>query len=158
MNPRWNPTTARPTFSGSAMAQFLGTSSPNTICTAVASTNAAVKATTDAVSSGRPTASIGTCRSAAIEGSAMKPTTRLVMVMPSCAPDNCVDMVRSASRSDFAFGGRLGEPRHRRAVHRHERELGGHEHGVRGDQRQHDQDQQPFDDHRLLTPAHGLRD
>jgi len=102
VNARCAPTTALPTFSGSAIAQFFGTSSPKTIWVAVAMRNAAVNATASDVSSGRPAASIGTRSSAAMEGSAMKPTTRLVIVMPSWAPESCVDSVRRPAEREIA--------------------------------------------------------
>ena len=99
VNPRWNPCTDRAVGSGLARARFLGTSSPNTIVTAVARISAAVTATPGAAVSGTPAAASGSSSSRATAGSARKPIARLVMVMPSCAPDSCVDSVRSADRT-----------------------------------------------------------
>ena len=83
VKPRWNPTTARPTRIGSAIAQFFGTSSPNTIWAPVASTKATVNAVAVTAASGRPESPIGPRSSAPSEGSAMNPTTSEVMVIPS---------------------------------------------------------------------------
>ncbi len=99
VNPRWNPDTARAVRSGCDSAMFLGTSSPNTMVSAVASTSARVRETDRAAASPRPTAPSGPRSRAAIEGSATNPTARLVTVMPSWAPDSWVDSVRRAART-----------------------------------------------------------
>ena len=70
---------------------FFGTSSPNTICTPVASSNAAATAVTSATSASSPSTPSGPSSSVATDGSATKPIARLVTVIPSWAPDRYVD-------------------------------------------------------------------
>ncbi len=65
------------------MAKFLGTSSPNTICTAVAIPRAIAMAIPWLDDAGSPTASTRGSRTSAMVGSAMKPRIRDVTVMPS---------------------------------------------------------------------------
>ena len=62
---------------------FFGTSSPNTICTAVASSNAKAIATISIASALSPIAPSGPRSNAATDGSATKPIARLVTVIPS---------------------------------------------------------------------------
>ena len=62
---------------------FFGTSSPNTICTAVASSNARATAATSATSASSPSASSGPRSNVATDGSATKPIAKLVTVIPS---------------------------------------------------------------------------
>ena len=80
---------------GRAMASDFGTSSPTTIVATVASTSAMTMAVPDARSSltTRPTS--GSIASA-IVGSAMKPISSDVTVIPSCAPDRLNDRRRRA--------------------------------------------------------------
>ena len=56
-NIAWTPATARAVRSGVAIARFFGTSSPNTIDSAVARTSAITAAAPVAAPSGRPTSS-----------------------------------------------------------------------------------------------------
>ena len=70
-NPLCSQTTARAVRSGSAIARFLGTSSPNTIDSAVASTNASTVAVPPAAASDRPSATRPGTNRVAIAGSAM---------------------------------------------------------------------------------------
>ncbi len=72
--------TALDTAIGSAMAQFLGTSAPKTICTVVAITSASP---TDTAALEMPHDSSGTASKVASDGSAKKPTSKDVTVMPS---------------------------------------------------------------------------
>src|SRR5215218_5448201 len=84
------------------MARFLGTSSPKTMVTPVDSTKATTSDTLVAAMPDTPTDSRGPSMRSAMAGSARKPISRLVSVMPSWAADSCVDSVRSASRSPRA--------------------------------------------------------
>jgi hypothetical protein len=70
---------------------FFGTSSPKTICTPVASSNATATAMTSATSASNPSAPSGPRNSAATDGSATKPIAKLVTVIPSWAPDRYVE-------------------------------------------------------------------
>jgi hypothetical protein len=83
VKPRWKPTTARPTRNGSAIAQFFGTSSPKTIWKPVTTTKATANAVAVTAVSLRPVSPSGPRRIVASDGSAMKPTTSDVTVMPS---------------------------------------------------------------------------
>ncbi len=95
------PTTARyasvdparnlATGSGLAMPRFFGASSPKTICTTVATKTPAATETPVIMASGRP-ASVSHGRTmTAIAGSARKPTSSAVTVMPSWAPESMKD-------------------------------------------------------------------
>ena len=55
--PAWMPATMRAVPIGRAMARFFGTSSPNTIDSAVAKTSAITEAVPPAAPGGRPTSS-----------------------------------------------------------------------------------------------------
>ena len=70
-NPLCSQTTARAVRSGSAIARFLGTSSPNTMDSAVASTSASTVAVVAAAPSARPSAARPGTNSVAMAGSAM---------------------------------------------------------------------------------------
>src|SRR5207249_48860 len=72
---------------GEEIAQFLGTSSPTTIRKTVDSAVPSTSASDREVDGGIPSDSSGPAISAAMDGSASMPTTRLVTVIPSCAPD-----------------------------------------------------------------------
>ena len=96
VNPRMNPWTALAVCSGSATARFWGTSSPRTIVTAVARISAIVTATPWTAPDGTPRLSSGPSMSFAIAGSARKPMSRFVIVIPSWAPESCVERLRSA--------------------------------------------------------------
>jgi hypothetical protein len=90
------PTTARAVRSGLEMARFFGTSSPNTMDSEVASSSAMVSASGATTPCGRPVASNGGSIRFAIAGSAMYPVIKVVMVMPSWAPDSWKESVRWA--------------------------------------------------------------
>jgi hypothetical protein len=60
-----------------------GTSSPNTICTAVANSNARTSAATSVTAASSPSASSGPRSNVAIDGSATKPIAKLVTVIPN---------------------------------------------------------------------------
>ncbi len=102
VKPRMAPWTARPTRIGSEMAQFFGTSSPSTIDTPVAMMRARATATAETVDSDQPNELRGGRSNVAMEGSAMKPITRLVTVIPSCAPESCVERDANPSCRPFA--------------------------------------------------------
>ncbi len=89
--------------SGTAMARFFGASSPSTICTTVASTKASTTETPPTAASGRPIPDRAGRSSADTDGSAMKPTTSPVTVMPSCAPDSMNDSRSSTLRARAAL-------------------------------------------------------
>ncbi len=82
------------TRSGSAMPQFLGISSPRTICTPVAMPKPSTRVTAVSAPEGRPRGSSAGERRAPSAGWAMKPTSSVVMVMPSCAPESMNDRRR----------------------------------------------------------------
>ncbi len=96
VKPRRKPWTARAVASGFAIARFFGTSSPKIIVTPVARTSAIASATPDTAPSGTPALVSGPRTRSAIAGSARKPISRLVSVMPTCADESCVDRWRSA--------------------------------------------------------------
>ncbi len=85
------PATKRATCSGLDTAQFLGRSSPITICTAEASSMPTTTVTPETAPSGTPIEVNGPCSSSASAGSASMPTTREVMVMPSWVPESWKD-------------------------------------------------------------------
>lgn len=93
----WGPATKRATCNGRDTAQFLGTSSPITICTAEASSMPTTTATPETAPAGMPIAANGPRSSSASAGSASMPTTREVMVMPSWVPESWKDSCRSDS-------------------------------------------------------------
>ena len=68
---------------GRDKAMFFGTSSPNTICTAVANSNAAASAATSVTSASSPSSWSGPRSNVAIDGSATKPIAKLVTVIPN---------------------------------------------------------------------------
>jgi hypothetical protein len=68
---------------GRDKAMFFGTSSPNTICTAVASSNVRAIAATSVTSASSPSASSGPRSNVASDGSATKPIAKLVTVIPN---------------------------------------------------------------------------
>ena len=99
---------ARAIGSGLAIARFFGANSPKTIWPIVASTSAIASEIPNVADSGIPTASSSGSIAPAIAGSATKPSTKVVTVMPSCAPDSmklsllCTAMARVAFRSPNA--------------------------------------------------------
>jgi hypothetical protein len=90
---RWKPTTSFAVRSGWAIAMFLGTSSPKIIVMPVARTRASATEAERAATSPTPASTSGGPTRAAIAGSARKPMPRLVTVIPSCAPESCVERV-----------------------------------------------------------------
>ena len=68
---------------GRDKAMFFGTSSPNTICTAVASSSAKTSAANSVTPASSPSASSGRRSNVAIDGSATKPIAKLVTVIPN---------------------------------------------------------------------------
>ena len=102
VKPRMNPWTSFAVPSGRAIARFLGTSSPRTIVNAVARISPMATEMPDTAPEGTPRSSSGPSMSSAIAGSAMKPISRLVSVMPSWAPESCVERLCSASRTPRA--------------------------------------------------------
>jgi hypothetical protein len=93
VKPRWNPLTARAVASGREMARFLGTSSPKIMVRPVASTSARAMEVERAATGDSPASVSGPTIRAAMAGSARNPMPRFVTVMPSCAPESCVDSV-----------------------------------------------------------------
>lgn len=90
------------TARGEEIAQFLGTSSPTTISTMVDSAVPITSAIEPAAEWEMPSDSSGPAMSRAIDGSASMPTTRLVTVMPSCAPESWNVRFRTAFRAPDA--------------------------------------------------------
>jgi hypothetical protein len=102
VNRRWKPWVARAVAIGLAMAMFLGTSSPKIIV----SVDPIARPRPTAIGRTRPSgtpapSSVGEIRSA-MAGSARKPMARLVTVIPTCAPESCVESVRRAARTPLA--------------------------------------------------------
>ncbi len=89
---------------GSDTASVLGTISPTIIENTVAISIASTDATDDAVDADRPSDSSGPCSSTPIDGLAMKPSTRVVRVMPSWHADSWVESRRCEVSTDFAPG------------------------------------------------------
>ena len=96
MNTFCGRTTRSATRIGWAMAQFLGTSSPNTICVNVTTMNAPVVEIAVTTPWLRPVSPKPSANRTPTDGPVRKPATRLVTVMPSCAPDRLVDVFVSA--------------------------------------------------------------
>ncbi len=86
LNQRWALPTRLATASGEEIAQFFGTSSPTTIRNTVDRPVPITSASERASDSEAPRSLSGPLISAATDGSASMPTTRLVTVMPSWAP------------------------------------------------------------------------
>ena len=97
VKPRMKPWVLRAVWSGRAMAMFLGTISPKIIVTTVPRTRPSASASGVTTLSGTPADANGSSMRSAIAGSARKPMARLVTVMPTWAPESCVDSERSAS-------------------------------------------------------------
>ena len=96
VNKRWNPWVARAVSIGRAIARFFGTSSAKTMVTTELTMSPMATASGRTAPSGTPTASRGPSISSAIAGSARKPIARLVMVMPTWAPESWVESDRRA--------------------------------------------------------------
>ena len=96
VNMRWKPWVARAVSIGRAIARFLGTSSANTMVTSELTVSPIATATGLTAPGGNPAASSGPSMSSAIAGSARKPIARLVIVMPTWAPESWVDSERRA--------------------------------------------------------------
>ena len=100
---RMKPCVARAVSIGLAMARFFGTSSPKIIVSVGADRQPEADGERDGTtSSGTPIASSGGEISSAIAGSARKPMARLVTVMPTWAPESCVESDRSAASTPMA--------------------------------------------------------
>ena len=82
--------------SGTANAKFLGTSSPITMENRVASEMPITVPSTGTAASGTPRSIIGPRSSELMAGSKVYPVSRVVRVMPSCALERCVEVIRSA--------------------------------------------------------------
>lgn len=102
LNQRCALPTRLATASGEEIAQFLGTSSPTTIRNTVDSAVPSTSATDRDAECEMPSDSRGPAISAAIDGSESMPTTRLVTVMPSCAPESWKVRCRTAFRAPEA--------------------------------------------------------
>jgi len=98
VNARRKPWVALAVPIGRARAMFFGTSSPNTIVRRVETTRPIVTAVGPTALSGRPSAVSGSRMSSDVVGSASQPMPRLVIVMPSCAPERLLDR----RRNDFS--------------------------------------------------------
>ena len=85
---------ARASGSGAAIARFLGYSSPKIICTIVATASASTVPMLMLTAAGTPTTPSSSPSVSPTIGSATKPTSRPVTVMPSCAPES-MNEVRS---------------------------------------------------------------
>ena len=96
VKPRMKRWVARAVCMGLAMARFLGTSSPKIIVRNVPSSRPIAVATGRTAPSGTPADSRGPRIRCDTAGSARNPIARLVTVMPTCAPDSCVERVRRA--------------------------------------------------------------
>ena len=141
---RMNPCVARAVSIGLAMARFFGTSSPKIIVSVAPIASPRPMASGCMTSSGMPTASSGGEISSAIAGSARKPMARLVTVMPTWAPESCVDSERSAAQHADGPGVTLGgELLDAGPVDGDERELRRDEDAARDDEHQRDRQQDP---------------
>ncbi len=96
--------TRRATGSGEEIAQFFGTSSPMTMSTTVDTAVPRTSAREPAAEPGTPAARSGPASRAATDGSASMPITRLVRVMPSCAPESWKVSDRTAASAPGAPG------------------------------------------------------
>ena len=86
-NAPWVRTVHRSVRSGSAMATFLGTSSPNSIWNTAARPMTRTRATVDDTPEGSPAAWVIDSIRRPIVGSTRTPRAMLLTVMPNCAPD-----------------------------------------------------------------------
>src|SRR5690606_20850911 len=102
LNQRCALPTRLATASGEEIAQFFGTSSPTTIRNTVDRAVPITSASERDADSETPMLFSGPEISAAIDGSESMPTTRLVTVMPSCAPDSWNVRFRTALRAPAA--------------------------------------------------------
>ena len=154
---RW---VARAVCMGLAMARFLGTSSPKIIVRNVPSARPIAVATGRTAPSGTPADSSGPRIRCETAGSARKPMARLVTVIPTWAPESCVDSERSALCTPWAaWSPACGVPVDLGAVDGDERELGRDEDPTGRDQQQREgQEQQVGHGGASLgpTPPRGL--
>lgn len=102
LNQRCGVATRLATASGEEIAQFLGTSSPTTIRKTVDRAVPMTSATERDAEGETPSDSSGPAISLAIDDSESMPTTRLVTVMPSWAPDSWNVRFRAALRAPDA--------------------------------------------------------
>ena len=148
VNMRWKPWVARAVSIGRAIARFLGTSSANTMVTSELIVSPIATATGRTAPSGTPAARSGPSMSSAIAGSARKPIARLVIVMPTWAPESWVDSERRARWTPAAGASPVRRgPRDLVAVDGHERELGGDEDAGGDHEEQRDAEQDPGGQH-----------
>ena len=103
VNRRMIACTRRAVPNGIAMATYLGTNSPSTIVMMVAIARPIIVATVLAVVPCRPKAAKGLPKTLIKLGSAKKPMARLVMVIPTWAPDNWVLNDLRASKTPAAW-------------------------------------------------------
>ena len=103
-NQRTGPAATFAVASGSDTASVLGTISPTIIENTVAISMARTEATDEAVDSDRPSCWSGPMSSTPIDGLAMKPSTRVVRVMPSWQAESWVESRRCEVSTDRAPG------------------------------------------------------
>ncbi len=94
--------TLRRVLSGSAIAMFLGTISPNIICNIAAIAIAAIQEAVSDAPLGAPKFSKSDLISSPTEGSARIPRITLLRVIPSCDPESCFRKSFRASNALFA--------------------------------------------------------
>ncbi len=102
VKPRCSGTDQRAVAIGTEIARFLGTSSPSSIDTMVARNMPRPIDTGSTAPSGIPTPVSGPSSRRDSDGSTRYPTSRVVSVMPTCAPDSWVDSVRRPLRTEPA--------------------------------------------------------
>ncbi len=102
VNARMKPWVARAVSIGLAMARFFGTSSPKIMVNVEPMARPSPTASGCTTPSGTPQPSRGGEIRSEIAGSARKPMARLVTVMPTWAPESCVERLRSAASTPFA--------------------------------------------------------
>ena len=102
-NARSGPATTFAVRSGAEMPRFWGSSSPTIIEKTVAISRPRATASGRARSAETPSTQQRAARAgAASEGSTRKPTTSVVSVMPTWAPDSCVERFRTAASTPCA--------------------------------------------------------
>ena len=154
VKPRMKPCVVRAVCSGRAMAMFLGTISPKIIVTTVPSARPSASDSGVTTESGVPAAARGPSMRSEIAGSARKPIARLVTVMPTWAPESCVDSDRRASCTPRAPSSPSAAARSTLgAVDGDEGELRGHEEAAGGHegQREEEQEEGGHDAHRSFS-------
>ena len=105
----------RATGSGLAIARFFGTSSPKSIWTTVENSSARIVPTPTPTACGTEARPRRSPIARPMSGSATYPTTRVVTVIPSCAPESMNDVrlvtprTRSATGSPFSAAAPMRE-------------------------------------------------